>query len=104
MGIGVGNENSKASLAFTGIVAMIFITVLKLFNIDIHEAGTFFILSFVLIIFFGTYLSATSNLGRKNINRWLSQTNKRDKRLIGIVCLIYAICITILFLKINVPD
>lgn len=103
LGIGVGNEHSKAASFMAGVVSMFIASITKVFGFDIKNLGSFLLVILLLSIFFIIYFVASSLKGSIRVNKWLSNNSKKKKWLIGLSCVIFTLCTTILFLKTNAP-
>ena len=101
IGIGVGNEDARASFVFTSVLTMTFSVILKIFGYDFKDFGTFFIVLMTLSIFFLIYFYYSKNLNKKKINKWLNENDTSKKLIFGSVYLILTIIITITFFKLN---
>ncbi len=102
--IGVGNEHSKATLFMTGVLAMFIALITKVCGFDIRDLNSFLIVVLLLSVFFTIYFAASSPKGSRRINEWLSNNSKKEKLLLGLGCLVFTLCTTILFLKTNTPE
>jgi uncharacterized membrane protein HdeD (DUF308 family) len=80
---------------------MLIATFTQFLGVSVLDLGTFIVVTLILSLFFSVYFAATSVRGANKVNQWLNNNSKRDKWVVGIICLIFTIGITILFLKTN---
>jgi len=99
LGIGVGNEDSRASSVFVTILIFFFSIILKLIGFDVLSINVFILVTIVLSVFFLVYLSFSKDSIKKKILNWL-ETNSLQQRVISaIFSLIFTITTIIIFLR-----
>ena len=100
LGIGVGNEDARASSVFTITISALSAILLKLIGFNIRNICTFFLVLFVLGTFFIVYYSFSNQKSKLKINNWLSDSSRKKKLITGIISLILLISLIIILFKI----
>jgi len=102
LGIGVGNENARASTVFT-ITILLFLSVIANFlGANVLNLGSIVLIIIVISSFFLVYSLFSKTNIQANITNWLKSIDAKQKILAGTLSAIFAIVTTILFLKIYV--
>ncbi|WP_298537784.1 hypothetical protein [uncultured Algibacter sp.] len=99
IGIGVGNEDARASAVFTVTFCSIFSIITKSIGYSIKSFGTLLLVFLVLSIFFFSYYFFTNKRNKQKINNWLKLSYKKEKITVGLVSLVAFITSIIISLK-----
>ncbi len=99
IGIGVGNEDARASSVFTVTFCAIFSIIAKSIGYNIKSFSTLLLVFLVLSIFFFVYYFFTKKKNKQKINNWLNLSSKKEKIIVGLLSLVVFITSIIISLK-----
>ncbi len=99
LGIGVGNEDSRASSIFTIIVVLFLTIIMKYIGFDVLSVNSFVLVVIVLSIFFLTYTTFSKQTIKNEIVNWLETKTLKERLTSIIFSFVLTISVIIIFFK-----
>lgn len=102
LGIGVGNEDSKATLFFTGVFLALIATILKVISLDIRVFGNWILILIPVTVFILLYIYFSRDTLKAKILDWLDGQTKSQRLRNTFISLLFSLLSIIFFIKIYV--